>query len=307
MARLGRIEQGSSPSCFSVSPMCSFAISAATIVLPVPGGPENSAETPSPLPTFEAFDHLKEYALEDHQGGAKEAASAAASEGGSDLVAATNLRVRNRMGPLVMRLAATRAIIRQLAGREAIVREDAAQQSLFGHADEDVTTVAFVNDFRVALANYSDACRAIAATDAQLRPTLEASFDELRMQYLKMRAHRSSDRTYRVDYDVAWDLGSEDSRGRETFRALEPKVSGADHVSDHMRGFIAHRKLSDYASDANVTVAVERKQGGFVIIERKVGGEPVFTQVSGTSGTGAVRAFMRGPHAFWNSLEEHIG
>ena len=124
------------------------------------------------------------------------------------------------------------------------------------------------------------------------------------MQYLKIRAHKSSDLTYRVDYGVAWDLGSDDSHGRETFRASGPKVSGVASVSEQMRVFLAHRKLSDYASDADVSVSVECKQGGFVVIEKKVGGEPLFTQVSGT---GAVRAFMRGPHAFWNSLEEHIG
>ncbi|CAN5602982.1 hypothetical protein BH11MYX1_BH11MYX1_07840 [soil metagenome] len=253
----------------------------------------------------QAFDHLKDYVLEDHQRGAKEAAGSVASGSGSDLIAATNLRVKNRIGPLAMKLSATRASVQQLGGQSAMQRERVAQVSIASGTPHDhASIVEFVDQFREALRRYDDACRAIAATDAQLRPTMEASFNGLRMQYLKMRAKKSSDLTYRVDYGVAWDLGSEDSHGRETFRAFEPRVSGVSTVSEQMRGFIAHRKLSDYAADANVSVTVECKQGGFVIIEKRVGGEPLFTQVSGT---GAVRAFMRGPHAFWTSLEENIG
>ena len=252
-----------------------------------------------------AFDRLSGYALEDHQKGAKQAAGRVASESGSDLIAATTLQLKQRIGPLVMKLSATRATVQELGGRSAMLREGDALASMARATPHDhASIVAFVDEFREALGRYSDACRAIAATDAQLRPTMEASFNALRMQYLKMRAHTSSDLTYRVEYGVAWDLGSEDSHGRETFRAFGPKVSGVSEISEQMRAFMAHRKLSDFAEDANVSVSVECKQGGFVIIEKKVGGEPLFTQVSGT---GAVRAFMRGPIAFWNSLEEHIG
>jgi len=71
-----------------------------------------------------------------------------------------------------------------------------------------------------------------------------------------------------------------------------------------MREFIAHRKLSDYAADADLAVRVNCKQGGYVIIEKRVGEEPTFKDVQGI---GAVRAAMRGARNFWGQLEEQIG
>jgi len=161
-----------------------------------------------------------------------------------------------------------------------------------------------VSQFQEALNQYDDVCRAIAATSTQIEPSLGASFNALRMNYLKQRAAKSEDLTYHVDYAVAWDLGTDESQGRETFRVFEPTISGFDRISEPMRQFITRRKLSDYARDANVSVRVNCKQGGYVVMERRVGTEPVFKQVEGIAG---VRAAMRGATGFWDLLEEHIG
>ena len=203
------------------------------------------------------------------------------------------------------RLTATRAEVAQLAGIGAMNREEYAQEALAKNQRYKAeSTATHVNQFKDALGRYSDVCRAIAATSIQFQPSLAASYNGLRMNYLKERASKAPDLTYRVDYGVAWDLGSEDSHGREAFRAFEPRISGFDRVSDPMRDFIVHRKLSDYAADANVSVSVSCKQGGYVLIEKKVGREPTFKELAGTA---AVRAAMRGPQAFWNLLEEQIG
>ncbi|MEO6773001.1 MAG: hypothetical protein ABI467_08245 [Kofleriaceae bacterium] len=253
-----------------------------------------------------AFDGIVELAVADHEATAKKAAGRTADEGGKELVAATNARVHARVGPLVNRLATTRAVARQLAGHGAMLREAAAQKSLASKQQpyEHESTVTLMNDLRDALGRYDDAVRAIAATATQLEPRLVRSFDELRMSYLKMRADKSSDLTYRVDYFGAWDLGSEASHARETVRMFEPVVSGYSHVSEAMRGFIAHRKLSDFAQDADISVQLDCKQGGGIVIEKKVGKEPTFRSLVGSA---AIPAALRGPQGVWKFLDENIG
>jgi hypothetical protein len=249
-----------------------------------------------------AWDRLEELVLSDPRSGDKKAARGAAREMGSELVAATNRRVKLRMDALVTRHIETRTRLAQLAAREVMKREKAAQESLTGQPYEHASTVDFVTEFGEAMDRYSEAVRAIAATATQLQPSLVVSFNELRMHYVRLRASKSSDLTYGVDYAAAWDLGSEDSQ--ETLRVFEPRVSGFSNFSEPMREFIVHRKLSDYAADANVSVRVNCKQGGYVIIERTVGKDPTFKEFAGTA---AFQAALRGAQGFWNLLEEHIG
>ena len=252
-----------------------------------------------------AFDRLEEYVGADPQAKSKEAAKASASEGGSELIAKTDELVKRRLSGLTTRLATTRAEAAQIAGSVAMYREGQAQEALASNQPyRPGSTSSLIHQFSDALDRYSDTCRAIAAASTQIKPSLTTSFNELRMRYLKERASKSSDLTYRVEYAVAWDLGSDESNGRETFRAFEPKISGIDRTSEPMREFIAHRKLSDYAADADLAVRVNCKQGGYVIIEKRVGEEPTFKDVQGI---GAVRAAMRGARNFWGQLEEQIG
>ena len=109
---------------------------------------------------------------------------------------------------------------------------------------------------------------------------------------------------HHVQYFAAWDLGSEASNGRETLRVFEPVVSGYSGVSEEMRGFIAHRKLSSFAEDADISVQLDCRQGGGVVIEKKVGKEPSFKTLEGNA---AIQAAIRSPQAVWKFLEEHIG
>ena len=209
------------------------------------------------------------------------------------------------MGGLNARLVKSREEAAQLAGMAAMQREEGAQDALASNKPyKHASTTRLVDDFRAALERYSNTCRAIAATATQLQPSLVASFNSLRMSYLSTRASKATDLTYRVDYAIAWDLGSEGTHGREVFRVFEPKISGVDRLSEPMRNFIAHRKLSDYAADARVSVRVNCNQGGYVIIEKSPGGEPEFKQVEGVA---AVRAFMRGAKGFWALLEQQVG
>jgi hypothetical protein len=252
-----------------------------------------------------ALDRLQEYVGQDPQANSKAAAGAAANEGASALIQTTEEVVKRRMTGLTTRLVKTRVEAGQLAGRMAMEREKVAQDALAKNRSyEHPSTATLMNQFRDALDRYSDTCRAIAAIATQIQPSLVASFNELRMNYLRARANKSSDLTYRVDYAAAWDLGGEDSHGRESLRVFEPKIAGFDRLSEPMRNFITHRKLSDYATDADVSVRVNCKQGGHVIIEKKVGREPTFYDVDGIA---AVRATMRGAQGFWRLLEEQIG
>lgn len=250
------------------------------------------------------FDRLSEYLGEDHQAKSKEAAANSASESGAALEATTDETVRRRLGVLNGRIDRSRAEAGQLAGVSAMIREGQAQQTLAENRPyESKSTAAHINEFKDALGRYSDACRALAATSTQIEASLKSSFDALRMNYLRERAAKTSDLAYNVEYAVAWDLGTDDSNGRETFRAFEPKISGFDRVSEPMRNFITHRRLSDYAADANVTVRVNCKQGGYVVIEKRPGADPTFKEFQATA---AVRATMRGAPGFWSLLEEQI-
>lgn len=228
------------------------------------------------------FDRLSEYLGSDHQARSKEAAASSANETGAALIANTDETVRRRLSILNERLVQTRAEANQLAGVGAMLRERDAEGALTkGQLYKGQSTAQHVSQFKDALDRYSDVCRAIAATSTQMGPSLAASFDALKMNYVKQRATKSGDLTYRVDYAVAWDLGSDDRYARETFRVFEPAISGFDRVSQPMREFITHRKLSDYAADANVSVRVNCKQGGHVVIERRVGEEPTFKDFEG--------------------------
>ncbi len=251
-----------------------------------------------------AFDGIVELVVADHEASAKKAAGTTASEGGAELVAVTNARIRDRVRPLANRLATSRALARHLAGVQAMHRQEAVQESLNNNRSYEHQSIgALMNDFRDALDRYNDAVRAIAATATQLEPKLVKSFNELRMNYLRMRADKSSDLTYRVEFFAAWDLGSEASHGRETLRVFDPVVSGYSHVSEAMRRFIEQRKLSDFAQDADISVQLDCKQGGGVVIEKKVGKEPTFRDLVGSA---ALRAAIRGPQGVWKFLEENM-
>lgn len=253
----------------------------------------------------QAFDAIVDHGLEDHGAKAKKAHGAAAMENGAEAVAAVSSRVTNRITPLAVRLATTRAVARRLATADAMQREGVAQAKLHtGSSYEHVTTAVLMNDFRDALDRYNDAVRAIASTFTQLPSSLEKSFDDLRMNYLKMRAHKSSDMTYRIQYFGTWDLGSEASNGRETVRMFDPVISGYSGLSEEMREFVVHRKLSSFADDADISVQLECKQGGGVMIEKKVGKEPTFNELVGNA---AIQAAIRSPQAVWKFLEEHVG
>lgn len=253
-----------------------------------------------------AIDGIVELAATDHEASAKKAAGTAANEGSKELVETTKSQVGRRVARLAIKLGIEREAARHVAGEQAMQRQDAAQESLNNSEGqyEHRTTVALMTDLEKALGRYNDAVRAITATAVQLESKLAKSFDELRMSYLNTRADKSSGLTYRVDFFGAWDLGSEDSRGRETLKVFDPVVSGYSHVSDAMRGFIAHRKLSDFAQDADISVQVDCKQGGGIVIEKKIGKEPTFRN---PVGVGAIQAAMRGTEGFWKFLEENIG
>lgn len=242
-----------------------------------------------------------------------------ATDGAEDLVSLENAWVHEHLSLLMLRIEAKREVASQLAGIGAMDRISAAQSAPAGEGYEPRTTPRTVAHFRDELDGYSDGVRALSALALQLEPSLERSFDSLRMHYLRAHAEKSTSGACRIEYQVSWDLGTE--REHDAMIVHNRLIAGYASPTEDMRTFIATRSLSQLAKVADISVQLDCKQGGGVVLEKRLaeqGGDKDAAKSGESSadanaaafrfvsGPGAVRAAMYGAEGFWKLLLERL-